>query len=356
MADDLLTKDDIKPKTPAQEEREMERLKAKLYQQEQDNARLQKQLEEAQAEKRKPGITQVEEDGTQSKKKRPNSFGLSDQVMPPYTKKRVAIYQIVNGDDGINPATNLPVEAVPVLIHGSGYMFSDKFEKDPAKRQKFIKNVKGYERVVNKDGKEVDEEVIEDILFDRGWKQVVIEDNYMEHLYLELHPNNKSNRFRPQNAPIIFERVDINMSSIASQSAAIDLTLDAGMAVKNMNKEEVYAFASSVSEINAAAGRAVHEIRTDLQKWAMSNPIPFFKLNKNTKAGIQIVVLDALNFGLIGYRADKKAYVDMETDEIISAHTAAEEPMQRLVKYLGSDEGQAWYKQIQDRMNYWKND
>lgn len=353
--EEKLKASELKPRTPEQEERDMERLKAKLYEQEQMTKRLEKQLEEAKAEKRKPGITVVEEDGTQSRKKRPNSFGLSDEILPPYTKKRVAIYKICNGDEGINPATGLPVEPVPVLIHGSGYMFYDKLEKDPAKKKKFIKNVKGYERGIE-DGKETDIEVIEDIIFDRGWKQVPIEESYTEYLYLELHPNNRSNRHRPPNAPIIFERVDINMSSIASQSAAIDLTLDAGMAVKAMNKEEVHMFAASVPEINAAAGRPVHEIRTDLQRWAMANPIPFFKLNKDTKAGIQIVVLDAINFGLIGYRPDKKAYVHMETDEIINVHTANEEPMQRLVKFLASDDGKDWYKQIQDRLNYWSND
>ncbi len=349
-----ITKADLLAVKNPKEDRENERLKAKLYEQEQENLRMKKQLEEALAEKRKPGITSVDEDGKTERKKRPNSWGLTDFVLPPYTKKRVAIYKICDGDEGINPATGLPVEAFDVLVTGR-YTFYDKFEKDPLKRDKVIQNVIGTKRVIV-DGRPTLEENIDDVLFTKGWLQVSVEEDYPLYVFLELHPHNKSNKFRPNNAPKVFERMDINSHSRASQGVALDLTLDAGNSVKKMNKEEVLQYASQVPSINFSAGRPIHEMRTDLQRWAMANPIEFFKLNKNEKAGVQITVLDALAFGIIEYRADVKSYINLETDEKMGTHTASEEPMERLVKFLASEEGKETYLNLQERMNYWSNE
>jgi hypothetical protein len=349
---DKITLTDIAGKTPTPAQ--LEKLQAKLYQQDQENAKLKKQLDEALAEKRKPGITSIDEEGKAERKKRPNSWGLSDLVLPPYTKKRVAIYKICDGDEGLNPATGLPVEPFDVLVTGR-YTFYDKFEKDPMKKDKIIQNIIGTKRSVV-DGKPILEEDIDDVLFTKGWLQVSVEEEYPLYVFLELHPHNKTNRFRPNNAPKVFERMDINIQSRASQGAALDLTLDAGNSVKKMSKEELFNYASQVVEINSSAGRPIHEIRTDLMRWAMSNPIPYFKLNKNERAGVQITVLDALAFGLIEYRASEKSYINLETDEKIATHTASEEPMDRLVKVLASDEGKEIYQNLQERMNYWGND
>lgn len=351
-----ITSDDLveKKKYPNQLEKENERLKAKQYDQDQRIKALEAQLEHAKAEKRKPGITEVDEDGQQRYRKRPNSLGLSDLIMPPYTKGRVAIYRIC-GAESINPATGLPVEPVDIMIPGR-YILHDRFEKDPLKRDKVMKNVVGTETVVE-NGEEVQKEVIEGVIFERGWLQVPIESEFNLYVFIELHSNNKSNKFRPKNAPQIFERVDINYKSAASKGATLDLGIDAAIEIRKMDRETIYAYATSAEIPTMLNGnkRLLKDISTDLTAWAMANPILYYKLNKNAKAAIQITVIDAINFGLIGYRPDVKGYVNLETDEVICNHTAAEDPMDKFVKYLANDErGKEWYEQIQERMNFWQ--
>lgn len=353
---DKITKEDLldskKPRTQEQLDKENERLKAKLYEQENQNKQLLKQVEDLKEGKKKPGITVIDEDGNQERKRRPdtNRWGLSQLVLPPYTKGRVAIYKVCEGDEGKNPATGLPVEPFDVSISGQ-YTFHDKFERDAFKKDKIIQNITGSGTDIV-DGKPVLKEDVEDVIFHRGFLQVPVESEYPLYVFMELHPNNKSNKFRPNNAPIIFERMDISTKSIASQAASVDLALDAGNSVREMSKEEVLGYAAAAG-ISTAATRMPSEIKHDLKVWAMSNPVQFYKLNKNAKAAIQIVVLDAIGFGLIGYRPDKKSYVDLESDDIISTHTASEDPMSQLVKFLGKEEGKEWYEHIQKRLNYW---
>lgn len=341
----------VREKSEKQTENEIERLKAQLWTQQKDNERLQNQLEYAQAEKRKPGITVVDEEGKQAKNKKPNSWGLSDLVLPPYTKGRVAIYKIC-GSEGINPATGLPVEPVDTSIPGR-YTFDDRFEKDPLKRRKTIQNITGTENYLD-DGEMKIREKVEDVIFVRGFLQVNVVSQYPLYVFMELHTNNKNNKYRPTNSYNIFERVDINMKSPAAQAANLDLVIDAGKAVKDMNKEDVLGYAAGVAEISTASGRLLHEIKTDLQRWAMSNPVLFFKMNKNAKAAVQINVLTAIDFGLIGYRNDVKSYVDLETDQIICTNTPSQDPMEVLVQFLSKDTGKIWYDQILSRLNYWE--
>lgn len=339
--------------THEQVERENERLRAKAYSDEQEMKRLRYQLEEAQAEKKKPGLTVVNQEGKQERRKRENTTGLSDMILPPFTKNRVAIYRIC-GTDGINPATNLPVEPFDTLIPGQ-YTLYDRFDPNPAARNKFRENIVST-RPVTRDGQVHMENLVEDILFTRGWLQVPVETKYNLYIFLELHSNNKSNPHRPKNAPMIFERVDINTKSASVIGASLDLGLDAANEVTRMNKEDVLSYAASVPTISTATGRPIHEIRTDLKRWALNHPNQYFRLNKNAKATIQMNIIEAEQLGLIGYRPDSKGYVYQETEEVFCIHTPSEEPMEKLVKFMGTTEGKVWYDLILDRMNYWSNE
>jgi hypothetical protein len=347
--EETLTEKDIL-KQKQKEENENERLKAKNYDQEREIKKLQALLDYAKEEKRKPGITEVDREGETMRKKRPNTFGLSDMVMPPYTKGRVAIYRISTMEE-INPATGLLVDPVDVMVPGR-YTFYDKFEKDPARRKKVLQNIVGEERYTD-DGKEKIRDLVDDILFTKGYLHVPVESEYTLYLFMELHPNNKHNRHRPNNYPVIFERIDIKLNSKVSQSATRQLAIDAAVEIRQLKKDDLYAYAASVKDISTVK-RRIDEIRDDLTAWAMNDPIGYYKLNKNAKAAIQIQVLDAINFGLVEYSRDRSGYVFQETEEVICVHTAAQDPMDELVKFLGKDDGKVWHKTILDRMNYWE--
>jgi hypothetical protein len=348
-ASDAKTK---KPKTEDFKERENERLKARLYQMEQDQKYLQEKLEKALEEQRKPGIQVVEADGEYKKKKRINSSPLSDLMLPPYTKNQVAIYRII-GTEEINPATGLKVDPVDTLIPGK-YTILDPFEPDPLKKDKVMANVSGTETYVE-NGQSKTRQTIDDPVFIRGWLQVPVKDKFGLYIFMERHPMNKSNKFRPNNAPAVFERVDVNQHSPAAQYATMDLSIDAGLAVRQLSKDQVLSYAMTANPPINTAKRRIDEVRGDLTKYAMNNPIPFFKMNKNAQAAVKINVFDALAFGLVDYRPEIRQYVLSETDEEIFTHSVQEEPQEALIKFLAKAENAEKYQAIVDRLNHWEH-
>lgn len=346
-------KADKEKKAKDREDRENERLKARAYENEQTIKRLEAQLATALEEKRKPGIAVVDEEGEYTKRKRINSSGLSDLILPPYTKNQVAIYKII-GTEEINPATGLKVDPVDTLIPGR-YTLHDRFEPDPLKKDKVMQNISGTENYVE-DGQAKTRQLIEDIVFIRGWLQVPVKDKFPLYVFMELHPMNKSNRFRPSNAVIAFERVDIQHRSPVAINMSTELALDAGNAVRKMSKDQVLSYCMTTVPPIMTAGRNVDEVRGDLIRYAMNNPIPFFKQNKDMKAAIAITVADAISFGIIEYRLQQKSYVNSETDEVIFTHSIQEEPMEAFIKYLTKEEQKDVYDNIVTRMNYWSNE
>lgn len=341
-------------KDQEREVRESEKLKTKLWDKDQEIKRLTYLLDKAQEEKKKPGIQVIEEDGTMNtKKKRVNSSGLSDQILPPYMKNQVAIYRII-GTEEINPATGLKVDPVDTLVPGR-YTLYDKFEKDPLKKDKVMKNLNGTEQYVE-NGKVHTREVIEDVIFTRGWLQVPVESKYNLYVFMELHPMNKNNRFRPSNSVVAFERVDLQHKSPVVINMTADLALDAGIKVRSMTKEEVLSYCVTAIPPIRTAGRRPDEYRADLIRYAMNNPVVFFKQNRDMKAAIAITVADALSFGIITYMPQQKTYINSETDETIFTHSIQEDPTDSLIKFLAKEEQREVYQNLVDRLNYWSNE
>lgn len=343
-----------RPKTAAELERENERLKALAFQLERDLKIQRKRNDSLAQEKRKPGITTLDREGKPLRWKRPNSTHLSDEILPPYTKNQVAIYRIIESD-GINPATGLKVDPVPSLIPGR-YTLIDKFEKDPMKRNKVMRNIVSTE-TKNVGGEIKTVEVEEDIVFHRGFIQVPVKDNYPLYVFMELHPLNKSNKHRPFNVRPVFERVDVNYQSQSAKNINTELALDAGNEVRNMTKDEVLSYAVTANPpivtVVDNRPRRIDEIRSDLMRYVMNDPIGFFKQHRNLKAAVSINVADALDFGLVEYRPGDKTFIFTETDEEIFTHTAHEEPVKALINHLAKEENREMYEAVKNRLNHW---
>ena len=301
---------------------------------------------------RPPGITEVDEEGKYKRRKRENSFGITDLMMPPYTKKVVAIYRILN-QDVVNDATGLKPEPVDVMIPGR-YTLFDRFELNPLNKRKVIRNVTGTERYIE-GGEEKVREKVDDIVFQGGYLQVSVEAEYPLYVLMELHPMNKSNKWKPRNSPVVFERVDVRTKSSATRAEELNLSVDAANAVRNMSKDELYA-AAIPALVDTTKGRHLNDIKADLMRWAMANPIEFYKLNKNHAAAVKINVIEAMNLGLIDYRPDKKRYVLSTTEEPIHSHTAGEDAMESLVKFLAKKENEKMYEKLMKQLNFWSDE
>lgn len=333
------------------ENRENERLKAQLFEQQREMEILEKKLKYAQEEKRKPGITVVDEEGNTLKKKRVNSLGVSDKCLPPYTKNQIAIYRILD-QGGINPATGERVLPVDTIIPGR-YLFHDIWEPDPLKKDKILLNIKGA-GMKKEDGRDVLVDEVDDITFHRGFIQVNVQKHYRLYCFLELHPMNKSNKLRPRNAFSVFERTDIKRSDV-SLDAELDLAIDAANKIREMNKEDILAYCAAIPELAMKTSNTpIHQLRTDFTRIVMKDPITFYKLSKDDKASIQINLVTALDFGLIEYNPSFKSYVWSETEEKLFTHTPAEKPLDAFVAFLMKEDNADIYRLITDKLKWWE--
>src|SRR6478609_939810 len=168
---------------------------------------------------------------------------VSSRMMPPATKKKLAIYAgISNG--AIDPLTNESV-IPPSIVIPATFVIYDRFEPDLAKRNKLIKYSTRNETVF-KDGKYETQEVIEDIIMEGGQKTVVIEDDILLYICMELNPLNASNKWRDHSKPAAFKRIDTEVKTLEVRSAESDLEYDAETEVRGMDSEKLAEIAAGL--------------------------------------------------------------------------------------------------------------
>lgn len=297
--------------------------------------------------------------GDVEKRRRAVDLGLSGIVLPPYTRKGIATYKGIHMDKPDPSSTfKLPPEPQDILLQGT-YKFYDRGEIDPTKRWKLMKNITGAGEIVVDPvtKKQIVEETIEMITMIAGVKTVNIETQYRLYVFMELHPMNATNKFRPNDLAPAFERVDINNNrSAAYIQAEMDLGLEAEMAVMKMTKDEVIGFATTANIPTTEHGsiRALMDVKTDLRVFARKNPRMFFSMANNRIAAVRMNMLDALNFGLIEYNMDERGFFVPEEDKPIFVHVVDEDPHDSFSKYLASDEGKALYDAMMNMIEYWR--
>ena len=278
---------------------------------------------------------------------------LSEKLLPPITKRKVAVYQIImpTYKDPLLSGNPDGDEAVPydVVIPGT-YMIYDPFERDIMKRDKLMRNVT-RPGIEIRDGKQVTVEVVEDIIMYKGLLEVNQDTQYPLYVLMELHPLNRTNRHRDKSKIPVFERIDMKFRSVASLDAVEDLAEDASRTVKEMKIDDVIGYAATLNI--STHGVKPDEVRYALRMEAKRDPIAFFKLNPNSEQMVKINFLDALDLGFVEYVMEKKGYRYTTDDRAFFNHAVGEEPVGACVKYLASPKGQENYEKIRDYLGYW---
>jgi len=295
------------------------------------------------------------EDGVYKKRMPIECQGLSSSMLPPITKRKVAVYEVL-GKDQIDPLTKEAVIAPPLIIPGR-YVIYDPYQSDVLARHRLLKNVTRSEKVV-RDGKEMVEEVVEDLIFIDGFKNVPIDRNYLEYVLLELHPLNESNKRRDRSQAPAFRRIDVgNRRNWADTIAGMDLAFEAETAVVNMRtREKIVQYATAIGI--PTAGRMLesgdNSVKIDLRRFARQNPREFFMLNKNESMAIKMAVMEADDIGTIEYEVDKRQWVFSTDGDLVCQHLPGEDPMEALVKMLQKADYREKYERIQEELNYWE--
>lgn len=296
--------------------------------------------------------------GSPERKKRAIDMGLSDLILPPITRKTIAKYRVIGGDQ-INPATGQLADVQPIYLEGS-YMLYDKGEGDLSKRQKLMQNKTGKKERIRdrKTGLESIEDIIEPVEFINGVITVSVEAQYPLYVWLELHPLNKSNKHRENGIVPAFERIDIQTNkSTAFMLAEEELQEEALLEIRKMTKVDdinAYAASAGIPTTEGNKQRDMALIKSDLRGWAYKNPRSFFALSKNARHAIKMTVLEADSFGIIEYDVDKRKWWVPYTMEPVHHVLAGNDPVMDFVDHLAKPDNVAMYDAIRNMLDYWE--
>lgn len=311
-------------------------------------------------EKKKKGVKFVDRFGNKERKRREINFcGISDMCLPPITRNTIATYRII-GFDEMDRSSKQPREPQDVSIPGS-YIFHDRGETDLVKKNKLVMlRARPDVRRDKISGKEImDDDIVQEVMFIRSHFRADPLKEYPKYAFMELHPLNASNPFRPTDLTAIFERIDLRgdaSRSMAFKMAAQDLALEAEIEVKNMDTKSAVGLATTAGIPTMENGhpRPIGLIKQELRVFARNNPKVFFGLAKNAAPAVRLMVLDAIHFGLVELDRDKKSFFITATDEKIFTHAVGEDPTDALIKYLLSPDGQEHYEAMEGMVNFWK--
>lgn len=311
--------------------------------------------------RKKPGAKIINEYGELERRRRPMNLGLSDMVMPPVMRKQVAKYRILGGDK-IDPSTKMPADPVDIMYPGT-YMFNDIGETDLSIRNKLIKNV--TRPIIVKDkvsGKDViDDDQIEGIWFRKGILTIDIMAHYIQYVFMELHPLNATNKFRPRSIQPEFERIDIKtIAGPQYAMAAADLAFEAESEVRTMtDRDRIIGYATSMGITTTEGGksRRLDHIRHDLGVVARSEPRKFFSVGGgDIRAAVKMNMIDAADWGIVEYDQDRRRWILASNEQALYTVMVQEDPMEGLVNFFASPAGQPIYETVMSLINYWNRD
>lgn len=369
---DLLTKAGVKPaanqsgapnkKVPKilQKDPEISReeLAKRLAIVEAQKNKLEKELSD-----RRPKIDVFSADGFKERRKRAVSLNISEQMLPPLTRNVTAKYRLI-ASERIDPATGKPPQPTDLDMPGT-YMLYDPFEPDLIKKQKLIRNL-GRPNITRDavSKKEVIEDTIETVQFVAGLKEVNIASQYNLYVFLELHPLNGSNKFRPRGKDDpMFERIDIKTNrSDMTLSAEMDLALEAEKWVVEKIKDTNEIIGMAVTAKVFQQGFGVGECKTALRAWARTHPSELFKMTKNIIPSIQLDIMSAIDLGMIEHSHDTRTFKLLETGQDLFVYAPGENPIEALVIDLYKESSSANEDEksktrlnvIQHLLNYWE--
>ena len=288
---------------------------------------------------------------------------LDQRVLPPRSARKQAVYRSFE-EGGIDPlvreaqyANILP----PSTVLEGTYSFLDPFrEQMGSVLAKNVARIESAPEIIGgrHTGGSIVKELIDPIIFDAGYLYVNIETEYPLYVFLELHPLNKSNRYRdPARAASAFYRYDIrNMKGKGTELAEADLGLDAELLVKDWDFKKVLEYASSIPENKIPVeGRQPGDVKLDLRRFARNNPKPFFSLIRNTSAVNQFIVQEALDMGFVVYDRDLKFFHFFgEKTPLFEAGKVDGNPVTKFLEFINDKKGAEVKTAIEEKINYWE--
>jgi hypothetical protein len=302
-----------------------------------------------------PNVIIREENSKSRRYKRAVALGLSELILPPITRNRIAVYQYTGGkpDNYIDPSTKQKPEPKDASLPGT-YILYDKFEPDLVKKNKLMRNLGRPQIEKDERGKDKIVDTIVDLEFVAGFLRIDCIKEYRKYVFTELHPLNGSNRHRENGNEVKFKRVDIkNNKDDAFLIAERELAYDAeGVIRKMVKKDEIVTIAVAMGVYQE--GLDVSSLRDSTIIAARKNPKRFFSLRKDVRPAIRLNVIDGLGLGLIEYTPDFKTFIDAEDGKKIHTHLTQDDPIDSIVNFFAT-EGAHHYEKLKATIEYWED-
>jgi hypothetical protein len=297
--------------------------------------------------------------------KKPITTDLSEQMLPPVTRKTTAIYQLLGVDVGghttdkridasDNPAARI-VDVSDVEKHHT-YTIYDRFEENFGNRNKVVTYFEGVQRVSYKDP--ITGEMKADVRqkvgipkFTRGQVVVDIMRNYHQYLWWELHPENKTNKFRDKSRAATFERVDMHQHSPNFDQIRTEIKIDAMNYVRGLSPDKAMDLAAA---LNIPTFREQPSaIKQALYIKAEADPEMVMFKSPNKAISVTVSIMRAMDLGIIEYDASRKQYFFAQDNNTpIWQVPLDESPVLSLAKYL-IDEGSHIRDKMDEYIMYW---
>jgi len=298
--------------------------------------------------------------------KRPLTTDLSDQMLPPITKRHTAIYQLLGLVDGTSTDRRIEnsisergnqVDTSDYEMHPT-YTIFDQFEKDFGRQQKVVTYYDGVQRVNYKDP--ITGENRPDVRqkvgtprFSRGQSVVDIMKNYHQYLWWELHPGNLTNKFRDKNKPALFERTDLKFHNPHMDMIRRELKLDAMTYVRKLQAGQAIDLATALDI--PIVGLQPSAIKTELYTLAENNPEKVLYKAPDEIMSTTIEIMRAVDLGILDYNAFNKQYFFAQNlNDPFFVVPMDEIPHEALAKFLvRTDEGKMIKERMMEFIYYW---
>jgi hypothetical protein len=298
--------------------------------------------------------------------KRPITTDLSDQMLPPITKRHTAIYQLLGLQEGASTDRRIQsqeseraniVDTSDYEMHAT-YSIFDQFEKDFGRQTKVVTYYDGVQRTTYKDPitGEMRPEIRQKVgtpRFSRGQAVVDIMRNYHQYLWWELHPGNKTNKFRDKGKPALFERIDLKHYNPHMDMIRKEIKLDAMNYVRKLQAGQVIDLATALSI--PVVGLQPSALKADLYALAETDPERVLFKAPDEIMSTTIEIMRAVDLGILDYDAMRKQYYFAQNiNEPFFVVPMDEIPYEALAKYLVStEEGQLIKEKMMEFIYYW---
>lgn len=293
---------------------------------------------------------------------RPVSLDLSELMIPPITRRGIAIYEtlqeakfdhrVIEGDKAIPPP---PISLPPT------YPLFDRGEQDFARATKLMKNVvrSTTVQVRNPVTQQMEPQVAEQldyVEFINGQKTVDIQSQFILYVWLENHPLNESNKWRDQNKKSLFRRTDFEHKSSHQRMVHMDLQREAEEHVIRLDKAKLIALASAMTNPQVPTMNVpIDELRYNMRLRARQNPEEVLFKSPDKKAQIRMSVVSALDLNILEFIPEKNSYFLGLDPEPIHEVALDANPLDDLVAFFNTPEGAPVFRTIEeDYLSFWK--